>query len=97
MTFTRAEVLRLLEQLGEGLAMDLLRRAKQLEPRLRSDPRAESEEMHDATSDALRARGGIRSPSTFEAQAAAVRRSPSGTMAAVRDTEPAPAPKPSER
>ena len=35
-----------------------------------------------------------RSPSTFELQAAAVKRSPSGTMAAVRipDTDPAPPP-----
>jgi len=40
----------------------------------------------------------LRSPSTFEAQAAAIKRSPSGTMAAIRvpDTDPAPPPIPRE-
>lgn len=67
----------------------------------RTDPRVETEELHDEQADAVRLRGGPRSPSTFEAQAAAAKRSPSGTIQAVRpeeaDTDPAPPIRSSDR
>lgn len=51
-------------------------------------------EVTEVTGEELRRHMVPRSPSTFELQAAAVKRSPSGTMAAVRipDTDPAPPP-----
>lgn len=88
----RARFRALLTTLSEGVGEDLLRRACQLEPGLRQDPRVD-EEMCDDHADRLRLAGGrpVMSPAELERRAAAVRK-PSSSIPAVRppehDTDP---------